>query len=70
MTVTKTIRRWTDKFQDTFPKNIETARASYVMVKFIPFNNTRREERVFKKSMSSFKEKNIMYISSNITRAS
>ena len=38
--VKNTISRWPDKFQDTFPKNIETARVSYVMVKFIPFNNS------------------------------
>ena len=40
MTVKKTISRWADKFQDTFPENIETARVSYVMIKFIPFNKS------------------------------
>ena len=40
------------------------------MIKFIPFNDSWQEERAFKKSMSCFKEGNIMYISSNITRAS
>ena len=35
MTIKKAISIWPDKFQDTFPKNIETARFSYVMIKFI-----------------------------------
>ena len=69
MTVRKTISRWPDKFKDTVPENIETARVSYVMIKFIPFYNCSWEERVFEKSMSCF-EGNIMYISSNITGAS
>ena len=33
------------------------------MIKIIPFNNNWREERVFKKSMSCFKERNIVHIS-------
>ena len=70
MTVKKTISRWPDKFYDFFPQNIETDRVSYVMINFIPFNNSWWEERVSKKSMFCFKEKNMMYISRDITRAS
>ena len=70
MAVKKTISRWTDRFQDTFPKNIETARFSYVMIKPIPFINSWREEKVFKESVSGFKERNFAYVYSNITRAS
>ena len=39
MIVKKTISRWPDKFQD-IPEIIETARVSYVMIKFIPFYNS------------------------------
>ena len=61
ITVKKTISRWPDKFRDTFPENIETARDLYVMIRFIPFDNSRWEERVFLKSMSCLR-KVILYI--------
>ena len=61
--------RWPDKFYDIFPENIETAKVSYVMIKLIPFNDSWRKEGVIKNSMSCFKEKDIMHISSNIIRA-
>ena len=55
----KTISRWPDKFSDTFPKNIETARAFYVMIKFIPLSDSWQKEKVFKKLMSYFKERSL-----------
>ena len=40
------------------------------MIKPIPFINSWWEEKVFKESVSGFKERNFAYIYSNITRAS
>ena len=45
MTVKKTISSWPDKFQDTFPQNIETSRVYYFMLKLIPFNDSRKKEK-------------------------